>query len=125
MTALTDRQIVTARRLDLYIHQGATYNHTWVYLDEAGAPINITGYTARLQIRATQAATTFLYEATTANGAITISGALGEVRLKIPAATLSAWTWTTGVYDLELEGLLLETDKLSWGRVRVKPEITR
>lgn len=125
MIPLTDRARVLKRRQDLYIHQGGTYRYDWVYVDDADQPIDITGYTARLQMRASEAATPVLYSATTDNGQLVIDGEAGLVMLAIPDPTNAAWVWRYGVYDLEL----LDPDdfvvKLSWGRVRVKPEITR
>lgn len=125
MTPLTDRARVLGRRVDLYIHQGATYRHDWLYVDDADQPIDITGYSARLQIRASEASTTVLYSATTANGQLVIDGAAGLVMLAIPDPTNAAWTWRYGVYDLELVDPDAVVDKIGWGKVRVKPEITR
>lgn len=125
MAALDDRTAFYARRIDLYIPQGATYNRAWLHADATGAPINITGYTARLQIREYQAATAVLYSATTENGEITLSGVTGLVQLKIPANITAAWAFSLGEYDLELVAPLGETTKLGWGRVQVRPEVTR
>lgn len=126
MTTLTDRAIVAGRRVELYIHQGETYHHNWQYRDPiTKAPINLTGYIARLQMRAAPSAVTVLYEATTANGVITLDAPLGLVKLKIPAVSNSAWTFFAAGYDLEIQAATGEVDKLGWGRVRIKPEYTR
>lgn len=125
MAALDDRSAFYQKRVDFYVPQGATYIRTWVHTNAAGVAIDLTGYTARLQIREFQAATTILYEATTENGDLVLTAASGLVTLKIPAHVTAAWTFSVGAYDLELVAPLGETTKLGWGRVQVRPEVTR
>lgn len=125
MTALTDRARVLKRRVDLYIHQGATYRHDWVYLDEADAPIDITGYTALLQIRPHALADVLLYEGATGNGHIVIDGPDGLVQLSIPDEITGAWPWRYGEYQLDLITPGGDVDKIGWGKVRGRPDGTR
>lgn len=111
------------QREDLLIPQGATYRHVFAYVDSANAPVDITGYTARMQIRATISATAKLYES--AGGDFVINGVAGEVILTIASATTTAWTWATGVYDIEIVSPLGEVTRLIKGKVKVDPEVTR
>lgn len=87
---------------DLVIRQGATFNLQLIYNDSNNQVIDLTNYTARMQIRKTIDATSTLLELTTENGGITLGGAAGTIDLHMTAAATTAATWTTGVYDIEL-----------------------
>jgi len=114
-------------KVNLYIPQGATYGHNFLYRDESDdSVISLNGYTARLQIREKTSSTTVLYEATTDTGdGITITGDTGSVYLEIPADTTAEWTWTKGVYDLEIISDSGKVSRIAQGSVRVSPEVTR
>jgi len=111
-------------RVDLYIPQGTTYGHTFLYKTSGGDVIDLSNYTARMQIRETVDGDTALYEGDTDDD-ITITGATGSVYLEIPAATTAAWTWTRGVYDLEVVSAAGKVTRIVQGKVRVSPEVTR
>jgi hypothetical protein len=44
---------MAAGKYSFTIEQGSTTNFTIVYTDSAGAPINLTGYSSKMQIRLT------------------------------------------------------------------------
>ena len=109
----------------LKIPQGETYRHTFHYRDSVtGAIIDLTGYTARMQIRASVESATKLYDSTTL-GDITVSGSFGDVLLEIPAAVTTAWTFRNAVYDLEIIDGSGKVTRLVQGTVIVSPEVTR
>lgn len=87
-------------------------------------PVDLAGFTARMQIRSSLTATTFLLELTTTNGRIAIDNALKTITLLVDAVTTAAITWKTGVYDLELVSGGVVTQLLS-GTVTVSEEATR
>lgn len=64
-------------------------------------PMDVSAYTARMQIRATQTSTTVLAELTTENGGIVL-GADGTITLYLSAEATALLTFTKAVYDLEL-----------------------
>lgn len=116
--------------IDLCINQGATYTKlfTWwgpVFSSQGcvqQGPINITGWTAVLQIRAYALAPTVLYDA---SSNIVINGPLGQMLLTIPAGTTEGFTWWSGVYDL----LLTSADgsystRLFQGDVTISPGVS-
>lgn len=109
------------------IQEGATYDVTFVWKDSNRNPIDLTGYTAKLQVKdpgAIGESDTVLLEASTSNGRIILGGATGTIRVLIPAVTTSALEWTRGVYDLFLIGPA-STTKLLAGTVAVEPSITQ
>lgn len=87
--------------------------------------VDLTGYTARMQIRDSANGATVLTELTTVNGKITLGGAAGTVTLALTAAQTAALTWVWGRYDLEMVSAGGLVDRLLEGRVTVSGEVTR
>lgn len=114
-------------KVTMYIPQGATYGHIFLYRNkDDDSVIALNGYTARLQIREKVTSTTTLYEATTdEDDGLTITGGTGKVYLEIPAAITAAWTWTKGVFDLEVISEAGKVTRIAQGNVKVSPEVTR
>lgn len=81
--------------------QGTTFTRNITYLDNAGLPVNLTGYTAKMQVRPATDSSTVLVELSTANGRITLGGALGTIVLNAPATVMN-FAGGVYVYDLEL-----------------------
>jgi hypothetical protein len=92
---------MAATTYDILIEQGATLQPVVTY-KESGAAINLTGYTARMQVRSTLESAEALIELTTANGRIALGGSAGTITLTISATDTAALTAGRGVYDLEL-----------------------
>jgi hypothetical protein len=109
---------------DLTINQGETFNLTVTWTDSAGSPINLTGYTARLQVRETYSSTATVVSLTSGAG-ITLGGAAGTIAIVIAASTTAALTAPfSGVYDLELVNSSVVT-RLLQGVAVVTPEVSR
>ena len=87
-------------------------------------PVNLTGYTARMNIRSTVDATTILHSLTTENSGIALGGAAGTVDLLISATDTALFAFGTAVYDLELISGTVVTRLLS-GNVTLSKEVTR
>lgn len=114
-------------KLNLKINQGATFRHTLTIKDANGVVIDLTDYTARMQIR-DKVGGTVLLELTTENDRIVITPVEGKIELVITAADTEAITWISGVYDFELVnmiGLVEEVNRLFEGRVSVSREVTK
>lgn len=84
-------------------------------------PVNLTGYTAQLQIRQYAPGGTLLYDAS-AN--LVLGGVNGTITLIIPAATTAGFTWFSGVYDLILTDSSGNVYRLLQGTVTVTPGVT-
>ena len=111
-------------RLD--IPQGATYIHTFTHTEQDEVtPIDLTGFTARLQMRSTVKSSTVLHEATTSNGGIAITPASGVVDLRISATDTAGFAFTRAVYDLEIEAPDGTVTRIVKGSIVVDPEVTR
>lgn len=117
---------MAAFKLPLKIDQGATFNQivTW----KTGTPpavVNLTGCTARMQVRGKLTDTAVLLDLTTANGGIVLGGVAGTVTIKLSAAQTTAIAWKAAVYDLEIIFADGTVRRLLSGSTTVSPEVTR
>lgn len=85
---------------NLVIEQKATFRKKMTYRDKSKRPINLTGFLARLQIRASDGS--LIADLSTENGGITLGGALGTIEFLISAATTSQMSFATALYDFKL-----------------------
>ena len=114
-----------AGRYDFEISQGTTFRREFVWKDDAGVVIDITGYTAKMQLRKTKESSVVLHEASTSNSGLTITGAQGKVALLITDEQSALFTFSSAYYDLELYSTGGETYRILEGKVRLNKEVTR
>jgi len=114
---------MAAGSYNITIEQGATYDQTFTFTRD-GSPVNLTGYTARMQIRASVTAQQVVYDVAV-TGTFTLGGAAGTIRIVITATNTAALTAGTYVYDLELQSASGVVTRLLQGSVTVVPEVTR
>lgn len=111
---------------NLYIYRGATFSEAITWKDENATPIDLTGFTARMQMRETVEASMPFLSLTTENGGIALGGAAGTINILATAAATSAITASAGVYDLEIvAGDTITVTRLLEGLVFISPEVTR
>lgn len=104
--------------------QGATFTRVLTWRDSNDALINLTGYTARMQVRTIYESTTIELSLTTENDRITLGGAAGTISLSVSATDMSAMEIRSFVYDLELVSGSTVT-RLIQGTFAVNAEVTR
>ena len=109
---------------DLCIQQGATFTKVFRWKAN-GSPVNLTGWTARMQIRATADAAAALIELTTQNARIVLGGTEGTITLNISATDTAGLPAGRGVYDLELVAPNSAVTCLVGGAVTIPRNITR
>ncbi len=109
--------------LDLDLYQGATWSYvlTW---EVDGDPVNLGGYSARLQARTEPDATATALSITTGSG-ITLGGSAGTITLSRTPAQTAALTPGRYLYDLELESGGGVVTRLVQGVLTIWPEVTR
>jgi hypothetical protein len=107
------------------IEQGATLRKPIVWKDSTNAVVNLTGYTAKMQVRRSAASDEVLLELSSANGKIAITPLQGKVELIFSAATTEAVDWRRGKYDLELTSADGTVTRLIEGEITVSREVTR
>lgn len=108
------------------IDQGADWFINFSYKNPNGTPVNITGYTAALQIRTSPLAATAVLTLTSPSSGITITGATGLLACQATAAQTALITNGKYAYDIEITapGTGVVT-RLVQGTVQVSPQVTR
>lgn len=114
---------MTAAVYTFAIEQGTDYDKTLIWRDNTGNPVNLTGYTARMQLRPSVSSETVLLDLTTENGGITLGGATGEITLHFTESNTSPVV-KGGVFDLEMI-IGGKVKRLVQGSITVSREVTR
>lgn len=128
---------MAAGKYHLIIEQGATLNLEIQYKDSAGAAVDLTGYSGKMQIRSDYAdnnPTTYI----TLSSSLAVDGTglnfsgsngttpptSGSIGIFISAASSSAFAFDTAKYDLEIASGSVVT-RLLQGDVKLQKEVTR
>ena len=93
--------IGTPVRLDLPFYTGSTFSRSFRLQNPDRTPIDLTGYTARMQVRASKNSSTVLLEFTETNGRIFIEHVDGRITISVNSDDSDLVT-VGGVYDLEI-----------------------
>jgi hypothetical protein len=88
-------------------------------------PVDLTNYTARMQIRPDINSSTILVTLTEANGGIVLGGTKGTVQIVIADTVTAAFTFTTAVYDLDLTDSNGVVTRLLQGVITLDSAVTR
>lgn len=115
---------MAAAEYNLVVEQGATFNKVITYKDSNGTPINLTGYTAKMDIREGYNTSTSIISLNTTNSMITLGGDLGTISLLITAANTTLLKEGMYVYDLFIINGTTIT-KLLKGQCVVDPRATK
>lgn len=92
---------------------------------EYNEPINLTGYTARMQIREKIDSTTVIDELTTENGGIILDTTDFGIVIEIGAIKTTTYTFNSAVYSLEMVSPTGVVTTIVTGTLTLIKEITR
>lgn len=115
---------MTAGIYNATIDQGSIWNVTLIYKDSNDVPVNLTGYTAAMQLRQNYNSELADLTLTTSNGGITITGATGTIAISATATQTGLLTPGFYVYDLELTSGS-NISRLIQGQITVAEQVTR
>lgn len=108
---------------DFVIYQGATFALQFTYKTD-GNPIDLTGYTARMQLRETYQSASPAIALTSDNGRLEITAATGTITARLDAEETAGLKARRYVYDIELVNG--ETvSRILQGTATVDPEATK
>jgi hypothetical protein len=117
---------MAAGKHNFIIEQGATFRRIITWKATNNTPINLTGYSAKMQVRERVGSSTVVLECSTANGRITLGGSLGTITIVAQDEVTALLTaMPKAVYDLELTSSGGEVTRLLSGGVDIAPEVTR
>lgn len=117
--------MATAGIYNITADQGATFARQLTWKDKNSNPVNITNYTARMQVRFTPLSEDIILSLTTENGRIVLGGSLGTINLTVPATTMSSVAPGKYFYDLELVSSSGVVVRLLKGFFKIDAEVTR
>ena len=103
--------------------QGSTFTRDIEVTNFDDSIRNLSGFTARMQVRKDLEAVSALVELTTENGRIAVTSNTGTVSLTISAADTMALQFS-GIYDLELIGATGVVERLLQGNFNLDANVT-
>lgn len=106
------------------VYRGETLQRVFTYKDSDGVAVDLTGYSASMQVRKSLADGVAL-ELSTVNSRITLGGAAGTVTLTVSATDTATVDVGQYFYDLELTSGSSVVTRLIEGRFQVKEAYTR
>lgn len=126
---------MAAGKYSFVIEQGSTLDFEIQYKDSNNSPINLTGYSGKMQIRSTIDSATPIITLSSSlaldGTGLNFSGSngttpptSGSIGIFISAASSSLFTFINAVYDLEITSGSRVTRILE-GNVRLSKEVTR
>ena len=86
-------------------------------------PMDLAGYTARMAIK-DKVGGTVLHSLTTENGGIVLDNTAKTITLTVAATETDDFTWTRGVYDLEMVSGAGVVTALISGKISISKEVT-
>ena len=92
---------------------------------EYNTPVDLTGFTARAQLRSKVDSDVIVHAMTTENGGIIIDNVLKTISLYISAENTALFDFSTAVYSLELISSGLQVTPLETGTITLIKEVTR
>lgn len=110
-------------RYNITVYKGTTFTLSPVW-KIGGYAVNLTGYSAKMQVRAATDASV-LVELSTANGRIVIDAALGKLTLTLTATETAALTSGKYFYDLNLTASDATVTKILEGVFLINESVTQ
>ena len=122
---------MAAGRYSFVIEQGSTLNFSIVYNDSNGAPVDLSQYNAKMQIRQTYSSpplltlsSSLIADGTGLNMTNAVSGTIG---IYIASCTSSLLTFNEALYDLDIisgSGNCPVVNRILEGKVKLSKEVT-
>jgi hypothetical protein len=91
-----------AGKYNFIIQQGDTWQETLTLFDEENSPIDLTSYSAVLNIKSAKSGTSILSCSTTGSYLTIPSPSNGQILILVPSSITTSLSFGTGVYDLKL-----------------------
>ncbi len=115
---------ITPGAYNFTIYAGSTFYQRINWSDSCDEPIDLTGYTAKLEAKYSISDADPFLSLTTENGGITLGGSAGTVEINADAAATLALTAGVGVYDLQMTSGAGVVDYLLQGKMTVQKMVT-
>jgi len=111
--------------INFKLAQGATWQNDFKWIDKTNnTPINLAGYTAKLEIRNKPGGNVLYHTSSTANGEITLDEQNGIFKIEIPAVATEAFNFKVAHYDFEAYSGS-RVYRIAQGSVELNKEVTK
>jgi len=114
-----------AGKYNIIADQGATFSRVVIWKDDTDTPVNLTGYSARMQVRQRYVSTSTVLSLTSPSSGITLGTTNGQIQIVVSASTMAGIAAGDYRYDLELVSGSGIVTRLLMGSFTVRPEVTR
>jgi hypothetical protein len=124
MTGTTSGVTITKNKsdIDIVVYQGKTINFEVIW--GGSTPVDVTGFSAKLQARETAASVTTLFSVTNGAG-ITVGTTDGKFTISMTATNTAALTPSVGVYDFEITAPSGAVYLVMSGKFTILAEVSR
>ena len=106
------------------LDQGSDKTVSFILSDKNG-PLDLTGYSAAMQLRRYAFSEEAIDTLTTCNGRLLLDESAGKVTAKFKHENTEGYPGDTVLYDLELQSPDGEITRVVEGKIKVSPEVTR
>jgi hypothetical protein len=106
------------------VDQNTTFTFTVEYKDNSGNSIDITGASAKMQVRDTKGGSKLAFSLTSPAGGITIDGPNGKLTIKITPTQTNKLFYPKSSYDIMLTDSNLNKTKLLEGFITLSRSVT-
>lgn len=118
--------VLTANTIELNSVNSVGYKvYTTNGIIEYNKPVDLTGFTARMQLRSSIDSATIIAEYTTENGNIIISPSNSSIVISVPANITAGYSFSSAIYGLELISSTGVVTQLTTGTITLIKEVTR
>lgn len=106
------------------VDQNATFSFIVEYKDNDGMPIDLTGSTAKMQVRDTKGGSKLAFSLTSPSGGITITPLLGKLTIKMTPTQTNKLFYPKSSYDIMLTDSNANKIKLLEGFMTLSRSVT-
>lgn len=115
---------MAAARQNLTVEQGAYWSQELLWKDADDIPVDISGYSARMQLRTSFRSSTAVIELTDGDG-ITLGDDEGTILLEMTAEQTEGIRAGRYLYDLEMVPPDGKVVRLMQGKIKIAAEVTK
>lgn len=109
--------------IDIVLYQGKTVNFEVIW--GGATPIDVTGYSAKLQARTSAAAASPMVTFQSPSSGITVGTTDGKFTISMTATATAALTAAVGIYDFEIISPAGAVYLVMSGKFKIEAEVTR
>ena len=106
------------------VDQNATFSFIVEYKDNTGVPIDLTGSTAKMQVRDTKGGSKLAFSLTSPSGGIVITPLLGKLTIKMTPTQTNKLFYPKSSYDIMVTDSNANKIKLLEGFITLSRSVT-